>query len=526
MRKVIAAIVLCCGLNTAHAQFAAYWNFANYVQNPEAIRQVNLTELWNITASGTNIIVGQRQSKQTDLNGRLVVSNMVYGAYRIDFIGQTFTNSFTNVFGPNTTGLTNALFAIGVSTNSVTGDGYAYTRNQSDGRFMQITPSPSVGYVATATDLIGGFDWEPGGGAGGGITLAQGSNIVNGAIGVITTNGAARGTTFQFSATGTNVINAIINTWSNAFVSIFGTAAYRSTNSFAAIDQDGGETISGLMTASGFMGDGSQLTHLNASAINAGTVPPANLGSGSSITTKFLRGDSTWVSISGGGDMLAANNLSDVADAATARANIGANSAANLSTGTLPDARLQPDVLTNNLPRTFTNTGWQIDQWLVQTNPANHALNFSNTVYGSVPFSIQTNGILLIGGVPLVDGSALKANQYASTDGSTNLVSTQNGFSWTNLDTHFTNYGAVTNIVLPADGNNWRVLATNGPHNFFSFGGNNMGAMSIWITTNGDAALPPQVTYLGYSDTHTTNCIIDLQPWGGTNRVLAGKSEL
>jgi len=40
-------------------------------------------------------------------------------------------------------------------------------------------------------------------------------------------------------------------------------------------------------------------------------------------TGKFLKDDITWANIPGGGDMLAANNLSDVANAATARTNLG-----------------------------------------------------------------------------------------------------------------------------------------------------------------------------------------------------------
>lgn len=40
-------------------------------------------------------------------------------------------------------------------------------------------------------------------------------------------------------------------------------------------------------------------------------------------TGKFLRDDITWVAISGGGDVLAANNLSDLASAVTARTNLG-----------------------------------------------------------------------------------------------------------------------------------------------------------------------------------------------------------
>ena len=44
---------------------------------------------------------------------------------------------------------------------------------------------------------------------------------------------------------------------------------------------------------------------------------------GTASSSTFLRGDNTWQSIGGGGDMLAANNLSDVANAATSRTNLG-----------------------------------------------------------------------------------------------------------------------------------------------------------------------------------------------------------
>lgn len=58
---------------------------------------------------------------------------------------------------------------------------------------------------------------------------------------------------------------------------------------------------------------GASLTALNGSNIASGTVPAARLGSGSSITTKFLRGDNTWQTISGGGDALTSNGLDQFA---------------------------------------------------------------------------------------------------------------------------------------------------------------------------------------------------------------------
>ena len=54
-------------------------------------------------------------------------------------------------------------------------------------------------------------------------------------------------------------------------------------------------SVSGIVS---YYGSGIGLTALNASNLYSGTVPTARLGSGSSVTTKFLRGDNTWQTIS------------------------------------------------------------------------------------------------------------------------------------------------------------------------------------------------------------------------------------
>ena len=54
----------------------------------------------------------------------------------------------------------------------------------------------------------------------------------------------------------------------------------------------------GLLTATGFSGAGTSLTALNASNLSSGTVAAARLGTGSSVSTKFLRGDNTWQTVS------------------------------------------------------------------------------------------------------------------------------------------------------------------------------------------------------------------------------------
>jgi hypothetical protein len=84
-----------------------------------------------------------------------------------------------------------------------------------------------------------------------------------------------------------------------------------------------------------YVGD-APTAHVHAGAdITTGTVDPARLGSGSSITTKFLRGDSTWQSISGGGDALVANSLDQFADVTqTAGQTLSITSSTTLSGGT------------------------------------------------------------------------------------------------------------------------------------------------------------------------------------------------
>jgi hypothetical protein len=63
----------------------------------------------------------------------------------------------------------------------------------------------------------------------------------------------------------------------------------------------------------------SDASALNGSNISSGTVAAARLGSGSSITTKYLRGDNTWQTISGGGDALTSGTLGQFATTTSAQ---------------------------------------------------------------------------------------------------------------------------------------------------------------------------------------------------------------
>ena len=62
----------------------------------------------------------------------------------------------------------------------------------------------------------------------------------------------------------------------------------------------GAITSSGTITGTLFSGSGASLTSLNASNIASGTVGTAWLGSGTANSSTYLRGDSTWATVSAG----------------------------------------------------------------------------------------------------------------------------------------------------------------------------------------------------------------------------------
>ena len=59
----------------------------------------------------------------------------------------------------------------------------------------------------------------------------------------------------------------------------------------------GGANVVGVVPATSFSGSGASLTNLNASNIASGIVPTARLGSGTASSSTFLRGDSTFATV-------------------------------------------------------------------------------------------------------------------------------------------------------------------------------------------------------------------------------------
>ena len=90
-------------------------------------------------------------------------------------------------------------------------------------------------------------------------------------------------------------------------------------------NQTGPDAHYGILSAPGAPGVNQPFTSpvmvgsTSGAAGAAGLVPTPAAGT----QTKFLRGDGTFVAISGGGDMLAANNLGDVLSVSSARTNLG-----------------------------------------------------------------------------------------------------------------------------------------------------------------------------------------------------------
>lgn len=137
-RLALGLAVICnfafCILHCSADGFNARYTFTDFGQNPITTRRMNVYPLWIVTVSGTNLVTGDRLTYTNDSTGNVIVSNMVAGGYKIEFLGQYTTTIFTNVFGTNVAGNVSAKDYVTamLQVNPAT---VAYSQAQADARF-------------------------------------------------------------------------------------------------------------------------------------------------------------------------------------------------------------------------------------------------------------------------------------------------------------------------------------------------------------------------------------------------------
>jgi len=180
----------------------------------------------------------------------------------------------------------------------------------------------SAGYItASSTDNLTNKDLTSGTN-----TFPTFNQNTTGSAGTLTTTRTIWGQNFNGSA---NVTGDITLGASNLTMtgSLAGTGSRVTKGWFTDIESTNMPTVGGTSLSSTFSPIAGSASITTVGTIGTGTwqgsiIAPAYLGTGSSITTKYLRGDGTWQTIAAGGDLLAANNLSDVASVSTSRNNL------------------------------------------------------------------------------------------------------------------------------------------------------------------------------------------------------------
>lgn len=223
----------------------------------------------NAGAGFSNFGVTGENSKAFGLDGSGVPSMLTVGTGTVTSVGITLPSATFDVSGSPVTGSGTLAVTFDNQTGNVV---FASPANGSSGQ-----PVWRTLVASDIPDLTSTY-----------ATAAQGIKADNvGAVnGIIKSNGSA---TFSAAVAGTDYLTPSGNG--------------SSLTALNATQLTSGTIPDARFPATLPVASGANLTSLNGSNISTGTVAPARLGSGSSITTKFLRGDSTWQTVSSGGQL-------------------------------------------------------------------------------------------------------------------------------------------------------------------------------------------------------------------------------
>ena len=263
------------------------------------------------------------------------------------------------------------------------------------------------------------------------------------------------------------------------------TSAGGGTSSKIILDTDSGterdaQTWTIRHNISGTIALLSDFSALNGSNITSGTVPAARLGSGASISTKYLRGDNTWQTISGGGDALTSSSLdqfADVTQAATKTLAITESTTLNGGTHSGTNTGDQTTITGNAGTATALQTGRAINgvtfdgTAAITVTAAAGTLTGTTLASGVTGSSLTSLGTIATGvwqGTAIADtyiSSAATWTAKLATNGNgssltgitqsqiTGLTTTDRpSFANVKIGHSTLTYGATTNIDLDADG--------------------------------------------------------------------------
>jgi len=215
-------------------------------------------------------------------------------------------------------------------------------------------------------------------------------------------------------------------------------------------------TINSAVTATSYTGSGAGLTSLNASNLSSGTVPTAQLGSGTANSTTYLRGDNTWqtISTSGTGTVTSIG----VSSNGTYSGALTVGSSPVTTSGTIT---ITPNIFTNTTAGVVPLSGGGTSNflradgtWATPTTGVAAAGTLTGTTLAS---NVVTSSLTSLGTIASLNATNLTLTGTLTTGGSTGTsgyVLTSNGSSaptWQAVSAGTAAAGTLTGTTLASN---------------------------------------------------------------------------